>query len=96
MSPPFSPSDRGSVRRDLQHLVPVLGRVHPCPLLYKPAEVGDGREVHASRDFSQGKSFMAEQTDDLLEGEAIYPIGRRLAARFLAYLRQVVRCDIES
>lgn len=51
------------------------------------------REIHPVGNFLQRDVFLEQQACYLVGGEAVYPVGGRLAAHLLADLRQVVGSD---
>ena len=76
-----------------KELFSVLCRIKACMFLYITAEIRGGREVHAGGYFRQGQFLLAQQVRNLMQGEAVYPVSRRFAARLLAYLGEVVGRD---
>ena len=86
-----------------EELFSVLCRIKACMFLYITAEIrggrevhAGGREVHAGGYFRQGQFLLAQQVRNLMQGEAVYPISRRFAARLLAYLGEVVGRDAKA
>ena len=79
-----------------KELFSVLCRIKTCMFLYITAEIRGGREVHAGGYFRQGQFLLAQQVRNLMQGEAVYPVSRRFAARLLAYLGEIVGRDAKA
>ena len=79
-----------------KELFSVLCRIKACMFLYITAEIRGGREIHAGGYFRQGQFLLAQQVRNLMQGEAVYPVSRRFAARLLAYLGEVVGRDAKA
>lgn len=79
-----------------KELFSVLCRIKACMFLYITAEIRGGREVHAGGYFRQGQFLLAQQVRNLMQGEVVYPVSRRFAARLLAYLGEVVGRDAKA
>ena len=65
-------------------------------LLDIAAEIGDRGKVHAFGYLCELQVFLAEQPGDLVQGEAVYPVGGRLAAYLPAQFGEVVRAYTET
>ena len=79
-----------------KELFSVLCRIKTCMFLYITAEIRGGREIHAGGYFRQGQFLLAQQVRNLMQGEAVYPVSRRFAARLLAYLGEIVGRDAKA
>ena len=53
---------------------------------YIPAEIGKGREVQPGGYLRQRQLLLAQEVRNLMQGEAVYPVGGRPAAGFPANL----------
>ena len=92
----IEPKGCAASRPFFQKPAPVFSRIKSRLFLHISAEIGNGRKIQPACNIGQGEIFETEQPGYFLEGKTVDPIGCGVAARFLAYFGQIVRCDTES